>query len=105
MDDARAMNDLQRLGDPRDEQQYGLDGQFAVLGDRVGEEGPGTYAVASQGCSASGSASMTGAVNSPWTRCAAWTSWAKRRRNSASWPKSGRITLMATGRPPGVYDR
>lgn len=65
-------------------------------------EGPGTYAVASQGRGPSVSASMTGAVNSPCTRCADCTSWANRRRNSGSSPNSGRITLMATGRPPGV---
>ncbi|RPK66958.1 hypothetical protein EES42_23355 [Streptomyces sp. ADI95-17] len=68
-------------------------------------EGPGTYAVASHGWAASVAASITGAVNRPCTRCADLTSWANRRRNSASSPNSGRITLMATGRPPGVYDR
>ncbi len=45
---------------------------------------PGTYSVAIHGCSASGSASTTGAVNAPLTRRAAATSCRNRTRNSSS---------------------
>lgn len=62
--------------------------------------GPGTYSVASQGCSAFGSASTTAAVQKPPTELAAATSRRKRSRNSASSARSGRITLTATTRPP-----
>ena len=47
-------------------------------------EGAGTYAVASQGTSASGSAATTAAVNTPLTRRAAATSCANRSRKSGS---------------------
>jgi hypothetical protein len=64
-------------------------------------DGPGTYSVASQGTGPSVSASMTGAVNSPLTLRATATSRRKRARNSGSVARSARITLTATGRPPG----
>ena len=47
-------------------------------------DGAGTYAVASQGTSASGSAATTAAVNTPLTRRAAATSCANRARKSGS---------------------
>ncbi len=68
-------------------------------------EGPGTYAVTSQGVSASVPASITCAVYSPWISRALATSRANRPRNSASSANSGRTTFTATGRPPGVYER
>lgn len=60
---------------------------------------PGTYSVAIHGCSASGSASTTGAVNAPLTRRAAATSCRKRARNSSSSAYCAWTTLMATCRP------
>lgn len=57
------------------------------------------YAVASQGCGPSGSASTTGAVKAPETARAASTSALKRRRKSGSAASSGRTTLTATARP------
>ena len=68
-------------------------------------EGPGMYAVASQGVAASGSASSSCAMWIPLTCCAARASCAKRRRNSGSAENSARTTLSATGRPPGRKER
>lgn len=68
-------------------------------------EGPGTYRVASQGGVASVSASITSAVYAPRTRRAATTSRRNLRRNTGSSASSGRTTLIATGRPPGVCER
>ncbi len=68
-------------------------------------EGPGTYAVASHGSGPSASASATSAVNIPCTFRAAATSWRNRFRNSGSSASSARITLTATGRPPGERPR
>ena len=62
-------------------------------------EGAATYAVASQGTSASASAATTAAVNTPLTRRAAATSWAKRSRKSGSSAYSSRMVLTATSRP------
>jgi hypothetical protein len=62
-------------------------------------EGAGTYAVASQGMSASGSAATTAAVNTPLTRRAAATSCANRARNPASSASSILMVLTATRRP------
>src|SRR6516162_750876 len=61
--------------------------------------GAGTYAVASHGTSASGSAATTAAVKAPLTRRAAATSWANRARNPASSANSILIVLTATSRP------
>jgi hypothetical protein len=66
---------------------------------------PGTYAVASHAGEPSGSASTTPAVNTPFTRRAAATSRANRRRKSPSSASSGRTTLTATARPPGERPR
>src|SRR5207244_4921365 len=41
VDDARAVDDLEGLGYPGDQQQHGGHGQFAVLGDGRGERGAG----------------------------------------------------------------
>jgi len=68
-------------------------------------EGAGTYAVASQGRSASGSASTTAAVNTPLTFLAAATSWANRVRKPASSASSTRIVLTATSRPDAERPR
>jgi hypothetical protein len=62
-------------------------------------DGAGTYAVASHGRSASGSASTTAAVKTPLTFLAAATSWAKRVRKPASSASSTLIVLTATSRP------
>ena len=62
-------------------------------------DGAGTYAVASQGTSASGSAATTAAVKAPLTRRAAATSWANRVRKSGSSASSILIVLTATSRP------
>ena len=62
-------------------------------------EGAGTYAVATQGRSASGSASMTAAVNTPLTRLAAATSRANLARKPASSASSILIVFTATRRP------
>ena len=55
--------------------------------------------MATQGRSASASASMTAAVNTPLTRLAAATSRANRARNPGSSASSIRIVLTATSRP------
>src|SRR5580658_6808076 len=68
-------------------------------------DGAGTYAVASQGRSASGSASTTAAVKNPLTRRAAATSCAKRFRNPASSARSTLIVLTATSRPAAERPR
>ena len=65
-------------------------------------DGPGTYAVTSQGRGASRSASTTGAVNMPLTCRAAATSRANLTRNSRSAASSLRISFTATSRPPGT---
>ncbi len=62
-------------------------------------DGPGTYAVASHGTSASASAATTAAVNTPLTRRAAATSCANRARNPASSANSILMVLTATSRP------
>src|SRR5215472_16054001 len=62
-------------------------------------DGAGTYAVASHGMSASGSAAMTAAVKTPLTRRAAATSWANLTRKPASSANSILIVLTATSRP------
>ncbi len=62
-------------------------------------EGPATYPVATQGTGASVSASRTGAVHAPPTRCAARTSWRKRARNSWRAASSPWTSLRATVRP------
>lgn len=62
--------------------------------------GPGTYAVASQGAGAAGSASTTGAVWKPPTLRAAATSARNRSRKCGSPASSGRATFTATARPP-----
>ncbi len=67
--------------------------------------GAGTYAVASQGTSASGSAATTAAVNAPLTRRAAATSWAKRVRKPRSSASSTLIVLTATSRPEAESPR
>src|ERR1035438_4411718 len=61
--------------------------------------GAGTYAVASQGRSASGSASTTAAVKTPLTFLAAATSREKRVRKPASSASSTLMVLTATSRP------
>ncbi len=68
-------------------------------------DGAGTYAVASQGTSASGSAATTAAVKTPLTRRAAATSCANRARKSASSEYSGLIVLTATSRPAADLPR
>ena len=68
-------------------------------------DGAGTYAVASQGRSASGSASTTAAVNTPLTFLAAATSCANRVRKPASSASSTRIVLTATSRPAAERPR
>src|SRR5712691_11936660 len=65
----------------------------------VRNDGAGTYAVATQGRSASASASTTAAVNTPLTRLAAATSRANLARNPGSSASSIRIVLTATRRP------
>ncbi|OLB64707.1 MAG: hypothetical protein AUI10_09940 [Actinobacteria bacterium 13_2_20CM_2_72_6] len=67
--------------------------------------GPSTYVVASQGGSASVSASTIGAVNSGPTDRTAATSRANRRRNTGSSASSVRMTLIATRRPVGDRPR
>ena len=67
--------------------------------------GAGTYAVASQGTSASGSAATTAAVKAPLTRRAAATSWPKRVRKSGSSASSILIVLTATSRPAAETPR
>src|SRR5580693_2269947 len=67
--------------------------------------GAGTYAVASHGTSASGSAATTAAVNAPLTRRAAATSWAKRVRKPRSSASSTLIVLTATSRPDAERPR
>src|SRR3984885_4267652 len=62
-------------------------------------DGAGTYAVATQGRSASGLASITAAVNTPLTRLAAATSRANRARNPGSSASSTLIVFTATRRP------
>lgn len=66
---------------------------------RLYSEGPGTYAVASQGRSVSMSEPTTRAVQPPLIREAAAISRAKRVRNSASSASSARISLSATRCP------
>ena len=68
-------------------------------------DGAGTYAVASQGRSASGSASTTAAVNTPLTFLAAATSCANRVRKPVSSASSTRIVLTATSRPAAERPR
>ena len=68
-------------------------------------DGAGTYAVASQGRSASGSASTTAAVNTPLTFLAAATSCANRVRKPASSASSTLIVLTATSRPAAERPR
>ena len=68
-------------------------------------DGAGTYAVASHGMSASGSAATTAAVKAPLTRRAAATSWAKRVRKSGSSASSILIVLTATSRPAAESPR
>ncbi|MCF0089215.1 hypothetical protein B0E37_04307 [Streptomyces sp. MH192] len=65
----------------------------------LSREGPATYPVATQGISASVSASRTGAVQSPPTRRAAPTSWRNRARNSSRSARSRRTSFTATVRP------
>ena len=72
---------------------------------RQAERGVGTYAVASQGRSASGSASTTAAVNTPLTFRAAATSCANRCRKPASSASSTLIVLTATSRPAAERPR
>ena len=62
-------------------------------------DGPGTYAVASQGGSASRPAATTGAVYMPLTARAAATSRLNRSKNSGSRASSGWMTFTATARP------
>ena len=62
-------------------------------------DGAGTYVVASQGMSASGSAATTAAVNAPLTRRAAATSCPNRVLKSGSSASSARMVLTATSRP------
>ncbi len=66
---------------------------------RLYSEGPGTYAVASHGRSASMSEPITRAVQPPRIREAAAISRAKRVRNSGSSASSERISLSATRCP------
>ena len=68
-------------------------------------DGAGTYAVASQGRSASGSASTTAAVNTRLTFLAAATSCANRVRKPVSSASSTRIVLTATSRPAAERPR
>src|ERR1022692_3622616 len=65
-------------------------------------DGAGTYAVASHGTSASGSAATTAAVKAPLTRRAAATSCENRVRKSGSSANSTLIVLTATSRPAEV---
>jgi hypothetical protein len=65
----------------------------------VASDGAGTYAVASQGTSASGSAATTAAVNAPLTRRAAATSCPNRVLKSGSSASSARMVLTATSLP------
>src|ERR1700729_1249716 len=67
--------------------------------------GAGTYAVANQGRSASGSASTTAAVKKPLTFRAAATSCANRVRKPASSASSTLIVLTATSRPAAERPR
>ena len=71
----------------------------------VASDGAGTYAVASQGRSASGSASTTAAVNTPLTFLAAATSCANLVRKPASSASSTLIVLTATSRPAAERPR
>src|SRR5580698_2018205 len=68
-------------------------------------DGAGTYAVASHGRSASGSASTTAAVNTPLTFRAAATSWANLVRKPASSASPGLIVFTATSRPEAERPR
>ena len=61
--------------------------------------------MASQGRSASGSASTTAAVKNPLTRRAAATSWANRVRKPASSARSTLIVFTATSRPAAERPR
>src|SRR6202034_1300530 len=69
---------------PAASQRTGVTGSGPHTLTSRASDGAGTYAVASQGRSASGSASTTAAVKNPLTRRAAATSSANRVRNPAS---------------------
>jgi hypothetical protein len=67
--------------------------------------GPSTYSTTRYGCSWSGSASSTSAVQNGGTCRTRSTSLRNRRRNSSSGARSARTTLTATSVPAGSRAR